>query len=95
MIFKIFNIRFFNTRIYSINKFQFLTNCQNRSCSVMSKLGIINKLVHFLKGLRSWAIIQVNRKKLAEDYNTFSSICWTSVIPSSVLKIGQMLKTSR
>ena len=39
-------------------------------------------------------IIYVKRKKLAEDYNSFSSILRTSVILSSVLKIGQMLQTS-
>ena len=49
--------------------------------------------MHFLKVLRSWAINKVKRKKLTEDYNRFSSIVRTSVILSSVLKIGQMLKT--
>ena len=39
-----------------------------------------NKLAHFLKGLRSWAIILVKRKKMSEDYIRFSSIFRTSVI---------------
>ena len=55
---------------------------------------VANKLAHFQKGLRSKAIIQVKEKKLAENNNSFSSIFMTSVILSSVLKIGQMLKTS-
>ena len=35
------------------------------------------KLAHFVKGLRSWAINYVKRKKLAEDYNSSSSIYMT------------------
>ena len=70
--------------IYSKNKFQYLTNCQNISCNILSKLGITNKLAHVLKGLRSWAIIKVTEKKLVEDYNSFSSIFRTSVILLSV-----------
>ena len=80
--------------IYSKNKFQFSTNCQNESCSILSQHGITNKLAHFLKGLRSWAIISVKRKKMAEDYNRYGSIFRTSVIILYFLKIGQMLKTS-
>ena len=80
--------------IYSENKFQFSTNCQIISCSILSQHGITNKLAHFLKGLRLWAIIEVKRKKLAEDYNRFSSIFRTNVIILYFLKIGQMLKTS-
>ena len=80
--------------IYSKNKFQFSTNCQNISCSILSQHGITNKFAHFLKGLRSWAIIQVKRKKLAEDHNRFSSIFRTSVIILYFLKSGQTLKTS-
>ena len=60
--------------IYSKTNFQFSTNCLNISCSILSQHGITNKLAHFQKGLRSWAIILVKRKKLAEDYNSFSSI---------------------
>ena len=70
--------------IYSINKFQFSTNCQNISCSILSQLGITNKLAHFLKGLMSLAIILSERKKMAEDYNRFSSIFKTSDILSNV-----------
>ena len=70
--------------IYSKNKAQFSTNCQNIKCSILSKLGITNKLAHFLKGLRSLSIIKANRKKLAEDNNNFCSILRTSVILSSV-----------
>ena len=66
--------------IYSKNKFQFSTNYQSISCSILSQHEITNKLAHFLKGLKPWAIILVNRKKLAEDYNRFSSIFKTSVI---------------
>ena len=66
--------------IYSENKFQFSTNCHNISCSILSKHGITNKLAHFIKGLRLWAIIYVKRKKLAEDYNRFSSIFRTYFI---------------
>ena len=66
--------------IYSKNKFQFSMNCQNISCSILSQHMITNKLAHFLKGLRSWAINLVERKKLAEDYNRLSSILRTSVI---------------
>ena len=40
------------------------------------------KLAHFLKGLMSWALIEAKRKKLAENYNRFSLIFWTSVIIS-------------
>ena len=43
--------------IYYKNKFQFSTNCQKISCSILSQHGITNKLAHFLKGLRSWEII--------------------------------------
>ena len=42
---------------FSKNKFQFSTNCQNISCSILSQHGITNKLAHFLKGLRPWLII--------------------------------------
>ena len=80
--------------IYSKNKFQFTTNCQNISCSILSKHGIKTKLAHFLKGLMSWALIEAKRKKLAEDYNRFSPIFRTSVILSYFYKVGQMLKTS-
>ena len=68
--------------IYSKNKFHFSTNCQNISCIILSKHGITNKLAHFLKDLpmRSWAVIYVKGKKLAEDYNRFSSIFRASVI---------------
>ena len=65
-------------------KIQFSTNFQNISCSILSKPGITNKLAHFLKVLRSWAIIKLNRKKLEEDYNTCSTIFRASVILSSV-----------
>ena len=68
--------------IYSKNKFQFSTNCQNISFSILSKHGIKTKLAHFLKGLMSRALIEAKRKKLAEDYNRFSSIFKTSVILS-------------
>ena len=66
--------------IYSKNKFHFLTNCQNISCSILSQHGITSKHAHFLKSLRSWAVIEVKRKKLAEDYNRFSLIIRPSVI---------------
>ena len=39
--------------IYFENKFQFSTNCQNISCSILSQLGLTNKLAYFLEGLRS------------------------------------------
>ena len=68
--------------IYSKNEFQFLTICQNISCSILSKHGIKTKIAHFLKGLMSWALIEAKREKLAEDYNRFSSIFRTSVILS-------------
>ena len=42
----------FSGDYFSKYKFQFSTNCQNMSCSILSQLGITNKLVHFLKGLR-------------------------------------------
>ena len=70
--------------IYSKYKNSFFDEFHNISCSILSKPGITNKFAHFLKGLRSWAIIKVNRKKLAKDYNTFSSKFRTSVILSSV-----------
>ena len=54
---EIFNIRFFNIRIYSKNKFQFSMNCQNISCNILSQHGIKAKPARFLKGLMSWAII--------------------------------------
>ena len=68
--------------IYSKNKCQFSTNCQNISCSILSKHGIKTKLAHFLKGLVSWALSEAKTKKLAEDYNRFSSIFRTGVIVS-------------
>ena len=68
--------------IYSKNEFQFSTNCQNISCSILSKHGIKTKRAHFLKGLMSWALNEAKRKKLAEDYNRFSSILRISVILS-------------
>ena len=64
--------------IYTKNKFQFSTNCQNISCSILSKHRIKTKLAHFLKGLMSWALIEAKRKKLAEDYNRIRSIFRTS-----------------
>ena len=66
--------------IYSKNKFHFSTNCQNISCSILSQHGITSEHAHFLKSLRSWAVIEVKRKKLAEDNNRFSSMIRTSVI---------------
>ena len=68
--------------IYSKNKFQFSTNCQNISCSILSKHGIKTEFAHFLKGLMSWALIEAKGKKLAEEYNRFSSMFRTSVILS-------------
>ena len=68
--------------IYSKNKFQHLTNCQNISCNILSKHEIKTKLAHFLKDLMSWALIEAKRKKLTEDNNRFSSIFRTSVILS-------------
>ena len=68
--------------IYSKNKFQFLTNCQNISCSILSRHGIKTKLAHFLKRLMSWALIEAKKKKPAEDDNRFNSIFRTSVILS-------------
>ena len=44
---KIFIIRFFSVMIYSKNKFQFSTNGQNISCSILSQHGINTKLAHF------------------------------------------------
>ena len=79
---EMFDIRFFNIMIYSKNQFQFSTNCQNISCSILSKHGIKTNLALFLKVLMSWAIINAKRKKLAEDYSIFSSIFRTSVILS-------------
>ena len=55
--------------IYSKNKFQISTNRLNILCSILSLHGITSKLAHFLKGLRSWTVIKVKRKKLAEDHN--------------------------
>ena len=52
-----FQHNIFNIRFILKNKFQFSTNCQHISCSSLSQLGITNKLVHFLKDLRPWAII--------------------------------------
>ena len=73
--------------IYYKNKIQFSTNCQNISCSILSKHGIkLTKLAHFLKCLMSWALIEAKRKELAEDDNRFSSIFWTSVILSYFLE---------
>ena len=43
-----------------------------------------NLLAHFLKCLRSWAIIYVDRKNLAEDYNNFSSITIFALIFSRI-----------
>ena len=48
---------FLKKMIYSKNKYQFLMNYQNMSGNILSHYGITNKLAHFLKGLRSWAII--------------------------------------
>ena len=66
--------------IYSNNKFRFSTNYQNVQCSILSQLGLTNKLAFFLEGLRSYD--QVKRKKLAEEYNYFSLIFKNSVILS-------------
>ena len=52
-----FSIADFYYMIYSKNKFHFLTNCQNISCSILSQHGITSKHAHFLKSLRSWAVI--------------------------------------
>ena len=52
-----FQHQIFLYMIYSKNKFQFFTNYQNISCSILSQHGKTNKLEHFLEGLRSWAII--------------------------------------
>ena len=43
--------------VYSKNKFQFSTNCQNVLCCILSQLGLTNKIAYFLDGLRSYAII--------------------------------------
>ena len=52
------NHRFFHHQIsfnivYSKNKFQFSTNCQNIACSILSKRRLIDKLAYFLEGLKS------------------------------------------
>ena len=77
-----FQHQIFNNMIYYKNKFQFLTNCQNISCSILSKHWIKTKLAHFHKGLMSWTLIEAKIKKLAEDYNSFSLIFRTIVILS-------------
>ena len=38
--------------IYSKIRFQFSTNCQTKSCSILSQFGLTNRLAYFLEGLR-------------------------------------------
>ena len=59
---KIINIRFFNIMINSKNKFQFSTNWQNISCSILSQRRIKTKFAHFLKGFVSWVIYKLKER---------------------------------
>ena len=65
--------------IYFKNKFQFSTNCQNKSYSMLSQHGIKTKLARFLKYLMSWEIY-----KLKES-------CWLKITTNLTQYLGLVL----
>ena len=80
--------------IYSKNKFQFSTNCQNISCSILSKHGIKTKHAHFLKGLMSWTLIEVKKRSWLKITTDLARHLGQVLFFHIFKKIGQKLKIS-